>query len=363
MKGTWRTAYEWAKLLLSLDTNDPYAIGLLIDHLALRGREYKHFIDLSTLTVFSKRWEPFPNIQCSLVLAYFRLNDLQKTRDQLSLAMARYPWIFCKLAQELDIQPIPRRIWGRMPPTQSHELLGGLYIARAQDLWNAPEVTSLIIEVADSLPEEEPHVDSPEIALDLARHVILSDIPSVIAHLPQNFTSGRISASDPLPPYISEAFHQQSDPVTAPISRMREIGGQQWLRDQLDRFRNRNLDIGILDFAHDGDEELLEEGQDPDSFSEFSDQGEYQPHDGDQRSLKESLLGDRLQALQNFFCQYGVDRGNWELQSNDILMDYVRDLCSIEPEQARLTMLYGPIEQAIGPMATSLLEAEMEEFL
>jgi len=52
MKGTWRTSYEWAKLLLGLDISDPYSIKLLIDHLALRAREFEHFIELCTQTVF-----------------------------------------------------------------------------------------------------------------------------------------------------------------------------------------------------------------------------------------------------------------------------------------------------------------------
>ena len=69
MKGTWRTAYEWAKLLLSFDTEDPYCMRLLIDQLALRGRQYEHFISLCTETIFSEKWKDLPNIQCSLSLA------------------------------------------------------------------------------------------------------------------------------------------------------------------------------------------------------------------------------------------------------------------------------------------------------
>jgi hypothetical protein len=37
------------KRLLSLDDSDPYCMRLLIDHLALRGREYAQFVQLCTL--------------------------------------------------------------------------------------------------------------------------------------------------------------------------------------------------------------------------------------------------------------------------------------------------------------------------
>jgi Transcriptional repressor TCF25 len=347
MRGTWRTAYEWAKLLLSLDTDDPYSIVLLIDHLALRGREYEHFIDLCTQTVFSKQWKRFPNIHCSLVLAYFRLNQLQKAREQLKVAMSEYRWIFCRLAQELDIQPVPRSIWGKMPPTEPHALLSELYIARVKDLWNTPEVTALLVEISNSLPEDEPLIGPPEafleVTLNIARHVVLSDIPKVIAHLPPHFTSGRISASDPLPPYNSEAFHRQSASADAPRSR---IPGQ-WLHDQLDQFHNGDLDVGLIHFRNHGEEEWDEEDEEDDDSD-------------NEHSLEASLLGDRLHILLEFFREHGVDRGNWDNLSDSMLLtDYACDLNNVQPRQARLSLLHGPIEEIIGPMATAILEDEM----
>ena len=233
MKGTWRTAYEWAKLLLSLDTDDPYCMKLVIDHLALRGREYAHFVELCTQTKFSRGWEAFPNIQCSLGLAYLRLNKPRECRQQLHLAMGRYPWIFCRLVQELDINPIPQPIWGKLPPNEAHALFTELYIARAKDLWNTPEVVALVVEVADTLGDQEKPVEQPpHITQDIARHVIVSDIPRVTAHLPAKFTAGRISAADPLPPYESEAFREQTNPEPAYLSQL-PVGRPQWVRDLL----------------------------------------------------------------------------------------------------------------------------------
>ncbi|KKK27057.1 hypothetical protein ARAM_000002 [Aspergillus rambellii] len=357
MKGTWRTAYEWAKFLLSLDPKDPYCIRLLLDNLALRGREYSHLVELCTQTRFSKEWEYLPNIQCSLALAYLRLKKPKECREQLRRAMARYPWVFCKLAQELDIQPMPKRIWGKMPPTDGHELFTELYIARAKDLWNTPEVVSLIVEVADTLPEGDEPIEPPEITLDIARHVVLSDIPRVTTHLPGRFVSGRISASDPLPPYESEAFRQQSDPTPSYLSQVPEGGRPQWLRNLLDQLNNGALQFPRLRRG-DG-EEPADEG----SSDEEVHEPHRQPVGGAQEQvvLEHWLLGDGLHSLEAFIRQYGVDRGNWDLEVDySPLHDYADALNAIQPISARDRLLDGAILEALDPMVVDLLREELE---
>ncbi|KAF7597476.1 hypothetical protein BBP40_003723 [Aspergillus hancockii] len=361
MKGTWRTAYEWAKLLLSLNDSDPYCIRLLIDHLALRGREYSHFIELCTRTRLSKEWASLPNIQCSLVLAYLRLNKPKECREQLRLTMSRYPWVFCKLAQELDIQPMPKQIWGKMPPTDAHELLTELYIVRAKDLWNTPEVVALIMEVADTLAGEEEPVEPPEITLDIARHVVLSDNPKVTTHLPTRFVSGRISASDPLPPYESEAHRQQSDPTPPYLSRVPEAGRPQWLRDLLDQMNNGGLRFPGLhpggDETHD-DEVASGEG-------EGAGEGETnhaRPHPSadQQPQLQQWLLTDGMHSLEAFIRQYGVDRGNWgEVVDYSPLTEYIDALDALQPD-SRQSLLHGSIRDTVGNMVVDLLEDELQ---
>lgn len=358
MKGTWRTAYEWAKLLLSLDPKDPYCMRLMVDNLALRGREWSHFIDLCTQTRLSKEWEYLPNIQCSLALAYLRLNKPKECREQMRLAMSRYPWVFCKLAQELDIQPMPKRIWGKLPPTAGHELFTELYIVRTKDLWNTPEVVSLLVEVADTLPEGDEPIEPPEITLDIARHVVLSDVPRVTTHLPSRFVSGRISASDPLPPYESEAFRQQSDPTPSYLSQVPEGGRPQWLRNLLDQLNNGALHFPR--FRANGGEEAGED----DSSDEGPGRGEQAlPPSGPEGQivLEHWLLGDGLQSLEGFIRQYGVDRGNWDLEVDySPLHDYADALNEIEPSSARQALLDGAIREALGPMVVDLLREELE---
>ncbi|KAL3472762.1 transcriptional repressor TCF25-domain-containing protein [Aspergillus californicus] len=356
MKGTWRTAYEWAKLLLSLDPSDPYFMRLMIDNLALRGREFAHLVELCTQTRLSKEWEYLPNIQCSLVLAYFRLNKPKECRKQLRIAMARYPWVFCRIAQDIDIKPMPKRIWGKMPPTDGHELFTELYIARTKDLWNTPEIVTLIVEVADTFAEGDEPIEPPEITLDLARHVVLSDIPSVTTHLPSRFVSGRISSSDPLPPYESDAFRQQSDPTPSYLSQVPEAGRPQWLRNIMDQIHN-----GGLHFPRFGGEGG--EGLGDDVSSDEGVGGDYAPPSSgpeEQVALEHWILGDGLHSLGEFIRQYGVDRGNWDLEVDySPLHEYADALNAIDPV-ARQGLLDGAIRDSLGPMVVDLLHEELE---
>lgn len=359
MKGTWRTAYEWAKLLLSLSDSDPYCIRLLIDHLALRGREYSQFIELCTQTRLTEDWASLPNIQCSLVLAYLRVNKPKECREQLRLAMSRYPWVFCKLAQELDVQPMPKQIWGKMPPTDAHDLFTELYITRAKDLWNTPEAISLIVEVADTLAEEEEPIEPPEITLDIARHVVLSDIPRVTTHLPARFVSGRISASDPLPPYDSEAFRQQSDPTPSYLSRVPEADRPQWLRGLLDQMNN-----GAIHFPRfqPGGEEVHDDDDDALPGEIEGETNHARPHpSADQQSLLEQwLLADGMHSLEAFLRQYGVDRGNWgEVVDYSPITEYVDALNALQAD-TRQSLLHGSIRDSMGEMVIDLLEDELQ---
>lgn len=368
MKGTWRTAYEWGKLLLSLNDSDPYCMRLMIDNLALRGREYAHFIELCTQTRFHTEWASLPNIQCSLALAYLRLSKPRECREQLSHAMRSHPWVFCRLAQELDLQPMPKRIWGKMPPSDAHELLTELYLVRTKDLWNTPEALSLLMEVADTLDGPDTPSPVPKTTLDVARHVILSDQPRVTTHVPQRFVSGRISASDPLPPYESAAHRQQSDPIPSYIAQTPEGNRPQWLRDLLAQLNNGALHFPR--FRDDNDNDHNRNDLEFDTPSEPEEEldmprpaGATRTHPpvDEQPQLEHWLLSDGMAALEAFLRQYGVDRGNW----GDVVVDYsplteyVDALDAVQPSETRERLLQGAIREALGEMVVDLLEDEL----
>ncbi|OJD25015.1 hypothetical protein ACJ73_03619 [Blastomyces percursus] len=320
MKGTLKTAYEWAKLLLSLDPDDPYSINLIIDSLAIRGREHGHFIRLCSHPFFDSRWEDFPNIQCSLALAYFLQGKPAECRSQLRKAMSRYPWIFCRLAQELNIEPIPERVWGVQTPNRTHELFCELYIARAKDIWNTPEAISVLVEVGDTLNKTGLDVKAPEVTLGVARHVLLSDIPSVTTHLPRHFVAGRMSASDPLPP---------GEPITDPSFNTHPARMFDFARE-IFGFNGQAVDRDSANGQVDSENEQLPYLQPAESGDNL---GEDQPDDDSQSYPEEYLFNHGLRDLQDFLLVNGVDRGNWDVDSDPSpLTDWVRTLRRLDPD-------------------------------
>lgn len=367
MKGTWRTAYEWGKLLLSLDDSDPYCISLLIDSLALRGREYAHFVELCVKATLKSNpsqmrdWNNLLNIQCSLVLAYVRLNQPRASRGQLNRAMSLFPWVFNRLAQELDLPHIPKQIWGAMPPDDGQKLFTELYVARVKDLWNTPEAVSLIVEVGDSLTDEieplEPNHAVSMVNVHVARHVILSDYPSLITHIPRKFMSLPLSASDPFPPnQLPIDLSDNADP--------REQGLSHYQHTHLQRAR-RQLQFYEADIEIKGSD--VEEA--------------IAACDTIHAEGTEWLFGKGLDNLVAWVARYGIDRGNWSGFVPDYwpLFQYLEALSMLPgdegnegrefhpedllPESFRDQCLNGIIADTLGEAGTAMLESELELWL
>ncbi|KAH8730201.1 transcriptional repressor TCF25-domain-containing protein [Phaeosphaeriaceae sp. PMI808] len=206
VRATWRTALEWARLMLSLDPeNDPYCARLFVDQLALRGREPQALVDLVETDYLERLWKVPPNLAFSVALAHDRLKQPQKARSTLRNAIKEYPWLAAWLCKELEISPIPKPVWGKEPNGNYQEILCRLYVPKAKDLWNTTEATSLLVEVCYAFEEElgageDPYwlAQIPEI--DFARHIILSDDLSLVALLDRRVKSKLTSVSDPLPP-------------------------------------------------------------------------------------------------------------------------------------------------------------------
>jgi hypothetical protein len=207
-RGTYATAFEWAKLLFQLNTtSDPFAITLMIDQLALRGRSHDQLLSLTADDAYGPAWKHLPNIQISRVLALLRSKQTREARRQLAYCIHQYPYIISALASALDISPFPKALWAKLPSTDPEKLYTELYVIRAKDLWNTPETIPLVVEVADTL-NYYPTPDSPppklEISLEEARHIKLLEIPSLLGYLPKSFHEMATSASDVLPPPRTE---------------------------------------------------------------------------------------------------------------------------------------------------------------
>lgn len=205
MKGTYRTALEWAKLLWSLDPEeDPYCMKLMIHHLALRAHEFQYMEELASSSLFEKWPAGTSHIRPSFALAAMHHGEGVKCRDILEQCIERLPWLFCKLFQEIGLTT-PPSIWGVEPRTDAENLFTEIYVRQTKDLWNTPEATGLLMEVAHAkqkLPEDElVKSDNNEINLNVARFVYLDNTPALMAMVPSQLMH-RIpnSDSDPLPP-------------------------------------------------------------------------------------------------------------------------------------------------------------------
>ncbi len=223
MRGTWKTAFEWSKILLQLNPlTDPYGVTMMIDQLALRGRQHAQLIELCADDAYGPAWDFLPNIQISLALAYLRSNKPKDARAHLAVAMHKYPYMLSALASALDISPLPKTLWAKLPSTDAEKLYTELYVARAKDLWNTPETISLIGEVAETLPHYKDAISASakapklEISLEEARHILLLEIPALIALLPRKFTNMPTSSSDVLPPPDSQSDFVARAPGAGP---------------------------------------------------------------------------------------------------------------------------------------------------
>ena len=207
-RGTWRTAFEWAKLILSLDPEgDPYCVTKVIDQLAIRGGQSEHFLKLTEHPFFKDEvWKYQPNIKISRALAQYRMKQPQVCRETLTKTIHDYPWIFARFYQELNLPHLPKVIWGKPPRTDREKYDMEFYVLNAKDIWSLPDAISLLVEVCETteplhnpLHDMLPPNDRP-IDLDEARSTLLTNNPQLINLVPRDLTTLPSRSSDPLPP-------------------------------------------------------------------------------------------------------------------------------------------------------------------
>lgn len=216
MRATWRTVYEWAKLLLSLaPEQDPYAIWLVLDQYAIRSQQSLDYLNISRNATFKTIHNNLPNVQLSQGLAEYRAGNKSKGQQALFTAIGRFPWVVARLMQELSIDP-PPAIWGKSPRTDREKLHAELYAIRAKDLWNTPEICDFLVETASAIPSEmQPAApDTSEINPNEARQILVSETPALIALVPREYTAQLTSTSDPLPPPTSIASYETTSQPT-----------------------------------------------------------------------------------------------------------------------------------------------------
>ncbi|KAI2632285.1 DUF654-domain-containing protein [Hypoxylon sp. NC1633] len=208
MKGTYRTALEWAKLLLSICHADPYGIIHFIHPLAIRAHESKWFIDLcdsdlldmNEAVQYSQAY-----IRQTLVLAKLQQNDRDGARALLWDGMCDLPWLYSDLFEALGLDRRPA-CYGWLPPSEADQLHASLYIHQTKSLWGNTQAKSLLLEIGGEWPVTAPTnmktiVSRSIITVNFARFVYLLGIPSMIGLLPRELLDMPVNWEfDPFPP-------------------------------------------------------------------------------------------------------------------------------------------------------------------
>ncbi|KAL7686624.1 putative transcription factor 25 [Plasmopara halstedii] len=184
-RGCMRSAFETAKLLLSLDPHgDPMNVLLAIDYYALTSRQYQFVIDLSDsklpvvdriacettmLRKKSNKAAPLdtsdsvlalPNLEFSLALAQFFLGNESEAKTKLATALLKYPAVLKPLLEKIAVdvsssqwQPILSSCAfanvcnvGEEQSVLQHLL--DIYVTRNHSIWKANNVQSFLLQSA-----------------------------------------------------------------------------------------------------------------------------------------------------------------------------------------------------------------------
>ncbi|GAA6012136.1 hypothetical protein JCM10207_005144 [Rhodosporidiobolus poonsookiae] len=241
-RGTWRTAFEWAKIGLGVGGGaDPVGMLCWIDFLAPKASQQEWFFKLiPTLEAAypEMRITHYPGLAYANALCV--RNDEEEKKDgnerstaALKSAILRFPMVATLLSNALafDLPPSMFSCRRAQPdgsftnnPSYLLSLLSELYVARSSPLWKDPAsvawLQKTIRETAPSLDDssledvqfgEELYAQGPwekgVAPAGIIRAAFISDIPSVRPYLPPAARSGTSYSYDPLPPQSPSATY------------------------------------------------------------------------------------------------------------------------------------------------------------
>lgn len=249
-KGCYRTALELCKLLLNLSPDDdPLAVSLMIDFYALRAQEYGWLVALYDTYEPTKNLSMLPNFSFSVPLALFHLSSggfqassrdrresskaaalaealgspeamRERADSMLQRALIMFPGLLLPLLDKCSIQPDPgvaaHAYFG--PASQTSQSKGlsqivNLYVGRCFHVWKEAGVMSWLeenvkktlarVDDGDPLVKEGEEMRSLRYQgtpMAIYRHILMSEIRSATAALPQALANTPVMSHDPLPP-------------------------------------------------------------------------------------------------------------------------------------------------------------------
>ncbi|KAI0865369.1 transcriptional repressor TCF25-domain-containing protein [Xylaria cubensis] len=306
-KGTYRTSLEWAKLLFSMDLNDPYGMIHFIHPMAIRAHESKWFIDFCDSEVLDEFDTAQDYIRQTLVLARLQQKDAAGAKALLLEGMERLPWLYSSLYKALNLD-VPKAIWGMQPRDGHEELFVELYIHQTKSLWDNAQATGLLKEAAREAkkPDFQTFGFPPVVGRNVARFVFLNNTPSLMGHVPGDLLSTSPNWEfDPIPPLKEEnifSYDSQQQPWM-PVQLQGLLQDVQALRQLLVRVRGAGAPpefeaflLGAIAEAEQGDAGNAADNEDGD---------ENEAADAEHREVGPGLF----QALMDLFRVRGTGGG------------------------------------------------------
>ncbi|KAF4041290.1 Transcriptional repressor TCF25 [Phytophthora infestans] len=181
-RGCMRSAFETAKLLLSLDPQgDPMNVLLAVDYYALTSRQCQFLIDLfdsktpavdrfASDEAESKQksnWKnsmgsadsivALPNLQFSLALAYFFIGNETEAKENLAIALLKFPTILKPLLEKIAANPsssswqpiLSSRVFANARSVDGVlQHLLDIYVTRNHSVWKVNDAQSFLLRSA-----------------------------------------------------------------------------------------------------------------------------------------------------------------------------------------------------------------------
>lgn len=220
-RGCYRTAFEFCKILWSLDPlGDPLGVKLILDFLVLQCQQWDWF-DLVYEQIRKECPWLAPWQYSAALKAYIMANNgvvgKESGEELLQEAILTHPWMIPPLVMSIGSSlsesewkaafPIPT-----LPP-HSHvaslrDALAKIYAQRCGPLWKSPEYrswleTNLLVALSRQIAQPSEPADyrpTAQEALPIFRHSVISDLANVQVSPPYYIHSGAIHMYDPLPP-------------------------------------------------------------------------------------------------------------------------------------------------------------------
>ncbi|KAF7727925.1 Transcription factor 25, partial [Apophysomyces ossiformis] len=241
-RGCWRTAFEFNKLLFSLDPDtDPLGSLLSMDYYALSAKDHNYVLSMlkgwkTSGDIYPIELDAMPNFAYSGAYAQFKFTAEKHRGEQdvkcqsskmLQDAITKHPFVALHMLDKIgDSEPSAHKnnwLSAQTLPNPYLELLQRLFVERAAELWKEPEaspcsngfvISWLKANLRFTLQNNDQggvtasqYLDcaqKDQVPLSVSRHTILSDIQSVLTYVPSSVTSTSYHMYDPLPPPDSE---------------------------------------------------------------------------------------------------------------------------------------------------------------